>query len=124
MLYLQYEHKLPQCYTTAPRVVLGSIPYCSLGTNGRNGGLSAKSRDNCSGYGAESNRAASCSLTISYQRIAGSGGVAGLSISSPTSAAALPRTLLSISHARIAGSENRRLPTSIRCGTRLRLRSV
>src|SRR6218665_3508845 len=31
MLYLQYEHKLPQCYTTAPRVVLGSIPYCSLG---------------------------------------------------------------------------------------------
>ena len=40
------------------------------------------------------------------------------------SAAALPTTLLAISHSRIAGSENRRLPTSIRCGTRLRLRSA
>jgi hypothetical protein len=64
-------------------------------TNSRNGGISAKSGDNRSDYGAESNRAASCSLTISYQRLAGSEGVAGLSMSA-TAAAALPRTLFSI----------------------------
>src|SRR6218665_3404759 len=124
MLYLQYGHTLPQCYTTAPRVVLGSIPYCSLGDKWPKRWTFGQKQDNCSGYGAESNRAASCSLTISCQRLAGSEGAAGLSASSLTAAAALPNTLLAISHSRIAGSETRRFPTSIRCGTRLRLRSA
>ena len=36
-----------------------SSAFHPKGTNGRNGGLSAKSRDICSGYGAELNRAVS-----------------------------------------------------------------
>ena len=93
-------------------------------TNGRNSGLFVKNRDICSGYGVELNRSLSCSLTSSCQRLAGTGGSAEASTSSTTAEAAVPRTLFAISHSRIADSEKRRLPTSIRCGTHLRLRSA
>lgn len=56
---------------------------------------------------------------ISCQRLAGPEGAAKLSASLLTSAAALHTTLLAICQSRIAGGENRRLPTSIRYGIRL-----
>ena len=62
----------------------------------------------CSVDGRETNRSASCWLTTSYQRLAGSEGSSGLAAASRNAAAAPPVTLLAISHCRIVGSEKRR----------------